>query len=144
MAKQTENAVLKKHPNEGIGLDTFNYSYDTMREENYNTYLDIVEGKQLNPKDYRSPRTGGLNAHKKYVFECYDVRPIMEEVYPGMKDSPRKCVGFNLVNSKPKVTTTTFLKDVLLLNQSLTSFIGGGGNNPVILYYLLQKPTQNA
>ena len=144
MAKSTENGVLKKHLNEGIGLDEFNYSYDTMQGDNYSRYLDIVEGKQVNPKDYRSKREGGINAHKKYVFECYDVRPIMEEVYPGMKDSPRKCTGFTLVNNKPKVVTTTFLKDALLLNTALTSFIGGGGNNPVILYYLLQKPTQNA
>ncbi len=138
MSKPQAGAETKQHLNEGLGLEQFDYS-DGLRDEAYNAYLDIVEGKKINPKDFRSKRSGGLNGQKKYVFEEYNVRPIFEEVYPGMKDTPKVCVGFKMVTTKPLKTTTTFLKDAILLNRALDAMIGGANNNP-IFYYLLQIP----
>ena len=135
----TAGAVKKKHLNEGLGLEQFDYS-NGLRGEEYEKYLQIVEGKVIDPNDPKQRRAGGINAHKKYVFEVYNVTPKKVRLFPrSLTDLTMIEDGFELKISKPVSITTTFLKDALALNTSLYSAIGGYNNNP-IFYYLLQIP----
>lgn len=142
MAKTTEAGATKKHLNEGIGLEAIDYN--NMRGDMYEKYLQIVQGKVIDEDDPLQRRHGAaISAHKKYVFEVYDVKPIKKRLFPKSQiDTTVIPDGFELKSNKPYQTTTTFLKDALLLNECLYANIGGNNNNP-IYYYLLQKPTTN-
>ncbi|MCD6012890.1 MAG: hypothetical protein K0Q79_2752 [Flavipsychrobacter sp.] len=128
----------KKHLNEGLGLEQFNYA--EMKGEMYNKYLDLVEGKVIDPDDPHQRRAGGLNANKQYVFEMWNVKPIEKRLFPKSRvDNTMVPNGFELRENKPRTVTTTYLKDVLLLNRALYAKIAGDNNNP-IFYYVLQIP----
>jgi hypothetical protein len=140
MSTKTAGAE-KVHPNEGLGLEAIDYK--AMRGAMYRKYLDIVEGKLTDPDNILSPRSGGLNGNKKYIFEVYNVEPHQRALYPGVPNSPRVADGFELRKDKPVQVVTTFLKDALLLNAQLYAKIAPGAELQ-ILYYLLQKPTNDA
>jgi hypothetical protein len=129
----------KKHPNEGLDLDK--YDYRNMKGSMYNEYIDYVDGTISDPDDPNGRRVGGLDGEKQYVFEVYNVRPRTKKLYPQSKvDNTRVGDGFDLFSDRPVMVTKTFLKHARLQNTMLYANIGGANNNP-IYYYLLQKPT---
>lgn len=140
MSKPNEGGMptKKKHLNEGLGLEQFDY--EAMQGAMYDKYLDLVQGKVIDEDDPKQRRSGGLNANKQYVFEVYNVRPLQKRLVPkSLTDKTMIPNGFELRESKPRQVTTTYLKDALLLNTALYAKIAGDNNNP-IFYYILQKP----
>lgn len=139
MAKQTEAGATKKHLNEGLGLEVFDYQ--NMKGEMYKKYVDLVYGKVQDPDDPNERRAGGLNTNKMYVFDVYHVTPREKRLYP-KSNSDRTMIadGFELMKDKPVMTgTKTTLKYALELNSMLYAKIAGSNNNP-IQYFLLQQP----
>lgn len=143
--KNTAAAEQKpKHLNDGVDLSGFDYS--KMVGKPYFAYLDTVEGKITNPEARRRDRKrgGGLDAHKKYIFDIYKVLPKYRLLYPDSDtDNSAVLEGFTLVQSAPIRSTTTFLHMALNLNAQLDSKqMAGKSSTPAFYeYYLLQKPT---
>jgi hypothetical protein len=137
----------KKHLNEGISLEQFDYT--KMVGKPFNDYIDLVEGTIIDEDDPLERRGGGLDQTKNYMFEVYKVSPEWKKLYPkSQKDDTMVLKGFKLLNSAPIKTSNTTLRSALMLNSQLASKQTGGqypgttGNVGVTYeYYLLQKPT---
>jgi hypothetical protein len=128
-------ATKPASPNDELDLDGF--TYEELTGQSFKDYVglvgdhsaaEIVNGKVV-------PIRGSLEENKSYDFVLLKAKPVMQERFPGMENSPWDYVGLN-AEGKPLHTTRIPVKTALEFNRQILNAHSRAGHGK---YYFLKK-----
>jgi len=136
-SKQPSAKIQKATDSPNDELDLSGYNYDNLVGDTFQKYVrlagdhsvtEIVEGKEVHIR-------GELMENKRYDFVLVKARPIIQDRFPGMKDTPRDYVGL-IAEGKPIHTTRIPVKTALEYNRQIMNAHSRAGHGK---YYFLKK-----
>lgn len=121
------NEYDPKNPNASLKLD---FDYTKLFGKEFDRYIGLLE--ELSP-------AGGFASPKMYDFELWRMKPVIEERYPGLPNTPKDFKGVEFKEDEPKLIAKTriTISSARDYNQQITNehSIKGYGK-----YYLLKQP----
>ena len=124
-----ETIKAKPNPNAKLKLD---FDYKNLRGDEFQRYIDYCE--KISPENnYYDPN--------EYVFELRHAKPIFQERYPGLPNTPIDFVGIELglengVPAKPISTTQIPFRVAREMNIQVQNAHARAGHGR---YYLLKQ-----
>ena len=123
-----------------LAAELASLDYKKLVGADYETYLDLVEGKRIDPKKQLSKRQQHNNLNEQYDFVGYKVTANMEFLYEGVEKSPKIVTGITLRDTNPHIPLTRMmLRHALDLNSQLEN---GKINMPTVYYFVKQYPVE--
>jgi len=122
-------------PNDELELSVYNY--DNLVGDAFQKYVrlvgdysvtEIVGGKEV-------PIRGELQENTRYDFVLMKARPIIQDRFPGMENTPKDYVGL-IAEGKPIHTTRISVKTALEYNRQILNGHSRAGHGK---YYFLKK-----